>query len=156
VRHANYIQLIRAKQADHPRYIKDCNLGVLLRWESASAEAIDAKARDITTKLSEANDQLPIERRGIVHIGFDALEGDEVERARHQKIIERAQSFDPRGTSHSNSLLPLFRPGNPTRSVLGVRRDDAMVGIRPTGPHPLGDTLLVLPNDGMREGPHWR
>ncbi|MGD5433802.1 hypothetical protein QUS87_22580, partial [Xanthomonas citri pv. citri] len=52
VRHANYIQLSRLKLAENPRYVHECDLAVLLRWESASPEAIDAKARDITTKLS--------------------------------------------------------------------------------------------------------
>jgi hypothetical protein len=44
------------KYADNPRYMKDCGLAFLLRWESASDEAIDAKARDIVGKLSEATD----------------------------------------------------------------------------------------------------
>jgi hypothetical protein len=56
VRHANWVQVIRMKYADNPRYMKDCGLAVLLRWESASDEAIDAKARDIVGKLSEATD----------------------------------------------------------------------------------------------------
>ncbi len=156
VRHANYIQLSRLKLAENPRYVHECDLAVLLRWESASPEAIDAKARDITTKLSEASDQLPAGRPGIVHIGFEAVEGDDVERARHRKIIERAQAFDPRGKPLEYVYCHYFVPESPPDQAWAFDETLQWVGIAPTGPHPLGETMLILPAEGVREGPHWR
>lgn len=123
VRHANFVQVGRLKLADNPRYVRECDLAVLLRWESASPEAIDSKARDITTKLSEANDQLPADRPGVVHIGFEAVEGDDVERARHRKIIERAQAFDPRGKPLEYVYCHISCPkARPTRRGPSTRR----------------------------------
>jgi hypothetical protein len=156
VRHANYVQVIRMKYADNPRYMKDCDLAVLLRWESASDEAIDTKARDIVGKLSEATDQLPADRRGIVHIGFEAVEGDEVERVRYKKIVARAAAFDPGIKPLEYIYCHYFVPESPPDQAWAYDETLQWVGIRPTGPHPLTDTLLVLPDNGqMRKGPHW-
>jgi len=156
VRHANYIQMSRLKVAENPRYVRECDLAILLRWESASPEAIDAKARDITTKLSEATDQLPADRPGVVHIGFEAVEGDEVERARHRKIIEKARAFDPKGKPLEYVYCHYFVPENPPDQAWAFDETLQWVGIEPTGPHPLGENLLILPTDGVREGPHWK
>jgi hypothetical protein len=156
VRHANYVQVIRMKYADNPRYIKDCDLAVLLRWESASAEAVDAKARDIVGKLSEATDQLPTDRPGIVHIGFEAVEGDNVERARYEKIIARAAVFDPGIKPLEYVYCHYFVPESPPDQAWAYDETLQWVGIRPAGPHPLADTLLILPDNGeRREGVHW-
>jgi hypothetical protein len=91
IRHANYISSMRAKPWSNPRWIESCDVAVLLRWESSSDAAISAKARDIIKRLAEANDQLPANMPGIVHIGFEAVEGDEVEKARYLKILETTQ-----------------------------------------------------------------
>jgi hypothetical protein len=73
IRNANYVSVLKAKPPENPRYIDDCDLAVCLRWESRAPAAVDAKARDILKKLSEATEQLPHNTPGIVHIGFEAV-----------------------------------------------------------------------------------
>jgi hypothetical protein len=47
-----------------------CDLAIVLTWQKPS---IAAKARAMTTRLSEANDYLPDGIPRIVHIGFERL-----------------------------------------------------------------------------------
>lgn len=101
----------------NPRYVDDCNLAILLRWESTAPADVDAKARDIFRKLAAANEQLPTDRSGIVHIGFEAVEDDAVERARYEKILTSTARFDPAASRWSTStantscprVLPIWR-----------------------------------------------
>src|SRR5439155_17307252 len=113
VRHANHVQAIRCKYADNPRYVKECDQAIVLRWESAAPGAIEAKARDITKRLSEANDQLPADHPGIVHIGFEAVEGDAVEEVRYRKIIASTQRFDPGNCPLEYVYCHYFVPESP-------------------------------------------
>ena len=157
VRHANYAQVLRIKCADNPRYVADCDLAILLRWESTSPVAIDAKARDIFRKLVEANEQLPADRSGIVHIGFEAVEGDAVERARYEKILASAARFDPGDKPLEYVYCHYFVPESPPDQAWAFDETTQWCPIRPSGPHPLAQTFLVLPKAaGNRPGPHWQ
>lgn len=66
-------------------------------WRGDSPAAIDTKARDIVKRLSEATAQFSGRRDGIVHLGIEAAEGDDVELRRTDKIIASVSRFDPRG-----------------------------------------------------------
>ena len=104
-RNASFVQILSIKHADNPRYLKACDMAVLLKWSSMSPQSIDAKARDILRKLAEANRQLPTDRPGIVHIGFEAVDGDAVERARYDKIIASTTRFDPGNVPHQERVF---------------------------------------------------
>ena len=158
VRHANYVQAIRCKYADNPRYVKECNQAILLRWESAGPAAIEAKARDITKRLSDANDQLPTDRPGIVHIGFEAVEGDTVEEARYRKILASTRRFDPGDRPLEYIYCHYFVPESPPDQAWAYDETTQWCAIRPNGnPQPLGDVFLVIPETSeARYGTHWR
>lgn len=157
IRHASYIQALRVKYADNPRYVEECDLAILLRWESTAPLAIDKKARDVLRKLAEANDQLPDNRPGIVHVGFEAVDGDAVERARYEKILASAARFDPGEKPLEYVYCHYFVPESPPNQAWAYDETTQWCGVRPTGPHPLGEMFLVLPEaaDG-RTGPHWQ
>jgi hypothetical protein len=157
VRHANYVQALRIKPAHNPRYVDDCDLAVLLRWESLAPEAVDNKARDILRKLAEANSQLPNDRPGIVHVGFEAVEGDAVERARYQKILASTARFDP-GAKHLEYVYcHYFVPESPPDQAWAFDETTQWCPIRPTGPLPLRGAFLILPEAARgRSGPHWQ
>ena len=67
VRHASHLLALKFKAGASPRYVSECDLAILLRWQSLAPKAIDAKARDVLRKLAEANMQLPVGKPGIVH-----------------------------------------------------------------------------------------
>jgi hypothetical protein len=158
IRNANYISVMNIKPASNPRYIDDCDLAILLRWETTSAAAIDSKARDITKKWAEATDQLPDDAPGIVHIGFEAVEGDHVERVRYQKILTTARQFDPGRKPLEYVYCHYFVPELPPDQAWAYDETTQTCPIRPSTAPPLGDVFLVLgllPGEG-RPGPHWQ
>lgn len=157
IRNANYRTMLRTKPADNARYVDSCDLAVVLHWESLSEAAVDGKARDIRKKLSEATEQLPNARPGIVHIGFEAVEGDSVERVRHEKILATARQFDPEGKQLEYVYCHYFVPESPPDQCWAFDETTQWCAVRPQQPRPLGDVFLVLPTaaDG-RNGPHWK
>ena len=107
-------------------------------------------------RLSEANEQLPSGRPSIIHIGWEAVEGDAVERARYEKIISSTARFDPRGKQLEYVYCHYLVPESPPDGSWAFDETTQWCGIRPTGPHPLGNVSLVLPEEAnSRPGVHW-
>ncbi len=157
VRNANYRTALRTIPAYNPRYVESCDLAVILHWESLSETAIDRKARDIFPTMARANEQLPDGQPGIVHIGFEAVEGDRVERLRHEKILAAARSFDPRSKQLEYVYCHYFVPESPPDECWAFDETTQWVAVRKTRPRPLESTFLVLPESASnRSGPHWQ
>lgn len=157
LRHANYRTMLRTKAGDNPRYVDSCDLAVVLHWENLAEAATDAKARDIRKKLSEATAQLPDGRPSIVHIGFEAVEGDRVERLRYEKIMATARQFDPAGKHLEYVYCHYFVPESPPDECWAFDETTQWCAINNTLPAPLGDVFLVLPAAAdNRAGPHWQ
>lgn len=157
VRNAKYQTLLRTKPGDNPRYVKACNLAIVLNWESLSESAIDSKARDIRKKLSEANTQLPDGRPSIVHIGFEAVEGDKVERLRHAKILATAREFDAGEKQLEYIYCHYLVPESPPDECWAFDETTQWCPICPSEAKPLDNCFLVLPSGAHnRQGPHWQ
>jgi hypothetical protein len=157
VRNAKYQTLLRTQPGDNPRYVKACNLAIVLNWESLSDGALDNKARDIRKKLSEANAQLPNGQPSIVHIGFEAVEGDRVERLRHAKILATARQFDPGNKQLEYIYCHYLVPESPPHECWAFDETTQWCAVRPTQPKPLDRCFLVLPSGAQdRKGPHWQ
>lgn len=157
IRHASHIQITRHKVGMSPRFMKKCDLAVLARWKSGSDVAIAAKARDVLRKLAEAADQLPPDKTSVVHIGFEAVEGDDVERVRYKKILQSTAGFDAGGKPLSHVYCHYFVPESPPDQAWAF--DETVQWQRITGndPRPLDEPFLILPNGGqIRAGAHWR
>jgi hypothetical protein len=101
------------KPANNPRWLEDCTLAFLIRWESEALAAIDAKARDISGNWRKPHSSFPDNKPGIVHIGFEAVDGDEVEKARYEKIIRSVSGFDPRSKNLEYVFCHYFVPESP-------------------------------------------
>lgn len=156
VRHARILQAVRTRQGMSPRYIKACDLAILLQWQSLAPASIDAKARDVLKKLAEANSQLPDDKPGIVHIGFEAVEGDEVERARYAKILASTGNFDPKGKPLEYVYIHYFVPESPPDEAWAFDETVHWQKIGGTDPRPLRSAFLVMPGGVQgRDGPHW-
>ena len=157
IRHANYLMAIGYRVNISPRYLSECSLAILLRWDTMAQQSIDAKARDVLKRLAEANDQLPIDKPGIVHIGFEAVEGDAVEKARYDKILTSTGNFDPKGKPLQYVYCHYFVPESPPDEAWAF--DETVQWRRITGDdsHPLASPFLVLPKEeDSRPGPHWQ
>ena len=156
VRHASHLLALKFKAGASPRYVSECDLAILLRWQSLAPKAIDAKARDVLRKLAEANMQLPVGKPGIVHIGFEAVDGDEVERARFRKILASTGNFDPQGKPLQYVYCHYFVPESPPNEPWAFDETVQWVRIRGISPRPLASDFLVLPNEAdSRLGTHW-
>jgi len=156
VRGANYVSSLRIEQGFSPLFIGKCNLAILLRWQTLSAAAIDAKARDVTKRLSEASSQLSSEKPGIIHLGIETVEGDAVEEARFAKIQARIDAFDPKGKPlnfvYSHFLYPESPPD--VRWRFDETTNTKWIG-GPKKP-PLQRPFLVLSADAASwPGAHW-
>jgi hypothetical protein len=157
IRHANYLQALRIKHGMTPRHMTECDLAIVLRWESASAESIDAKARDVLKRVAAANRQLPLDTPGVIHIGFEAVEGDDVERARYNKILASTGAFDPEGKPLEYVYCHYLVPESPPDQAWAF--DETVQWRRITGnsSRPLKHGFLVLPDEHEGHwGTHWQ
>lgn len=156
IRHANYLQVVHFQAGMSPRYMGDCDFAALLRWQTSSQTATSAKARDVLRKLAEANRQLPRDKPSVVHIGFEAVEGDAVEKVRYEKILASTSAFDPEGKPLRYVYCHYFVPESPPDEAWAFDETVQWVRITGTEPRPLDPALLVMPDEeGSRGGPHW-
>lgn len=156
-KHSNYIYSLDASAwPRNPRYIEDCRQAILLHWRSTSDAAINAKARDITKRMSEANDQIPLGKPSIVHIGWEAVEGDDIEMARFEKIMASTEKFDPGSKALEYVYCHYLVPESPPFQDWVFEETVQHCPIRPTQPRPLNHAFLVPYGDERRSGTHWQ
>ena len=79
------------------RFVDEIGFAAGCYWHCDAERSIERKARDIRTRLSEAVNQIPPGRLGVVHIGLETLDGIMVEAARYRRIMETVSTFDLRG-----------------------------------------------------------
>jgi hypothetical protein len=153
-REESMLCLQRIKYASNPHFIDELDLAVVARWSSNSEHGIDKKARDILKRLSDANDQLPYDVAGVIHIGFEALGSDEIERRRYDKILDTARGF-ARGKSKLEYIYcHYFAPDPSPPTVWAIDETVQWIGISPKG-RPLEHGKLLPSDDDGREGVHW-
>jgi len=155
-RNAKIIHILLAKMAENPLYVAECDQAIVLDWESHSPAAIDGKARDVLKRLADGVRQLPDDRPGVIHIGFEAVDGDDVERLRYDKVVRTITNFDPQGKGLEHVYVHWFAPeSSPNRSE-AFDETCHWAGRRPEHLRPLRDDMLVLAPDGpTREAVHW-
>lgn len=155
-RNANVIQLLNVKMADNPLYVEGCQQAIVLDWESTSDTAIDRKARDVVKRLADATKQLPNDRPGLIHIGLEAVDGDEVEARRYEKIFQTVRNFDSKGKRLEYIYVHWFAPESPPTGPAAFDETYFWSGRQPDQLRPLRDGMLVLPPETeTRDGLHW-
>jgi len=152
-----FISSLHVQRADNPLYMSECLGGTVFDWESLSADSVDAKARYVLKRLSDANSQLPNERPSIIHVGLEAVDGLEVERARYDKIIRNIAEFDPGTKQLEYVYVTWFAPEAPPNNSGAFDETSHWQTVRPRRPRPLDSGLLVLPPAlPSRDGAHWQ
>ena len=154
-RYDSLLLLQRVKHATNPHYIDEIGLAVVARWKSLSENSIDKRARDIIGKLAEANDQLPADVPGVVHIGFEALGDDIVEQRRYNKIIATAKTFDREKSGLEYIYCHYFAPEASPEETWAIDETIQWAGLR-EAERPLIKAALVIPESNVgRGGVHW-
>lgn len=155
-RNAHIITSLHVQVDDNPLYVKECDAGCVFDWNSQSEAAIDKRARDVFKRVAEGCRQLPDGRPGIVHVGFEAVEGDEVEKRRYEKVLQSLADLDPEGKALEYVYVSWFAPESPPDTLMAFDETCHHQAIRPKRSRPLGNGFLVLPPDlASRSGVHW-
>lgn len=155
-RHQAMISSLRIKFADNPRYIEDCDYATVLEWTPLAPASISGRARDVLRKVADGLGQLPLDRPGIIHVGFEAVEGDAVEQLRYQRIGASMAEFDPGETPLEYVYSHFLAPESPPDHGWAYDETTDWRGIRPTAPRPLVRPFLVLDESAQqRLGGHW-
>lgn len=155
-RHQAMISSLRIKFADNPRYIEDCDYATILEWTPLAPASISGRARDVLRKVADGLGQLPKGRPGIIHVGFEAVDGDAVEQLRYQRIVASMGEFDPREIPLEYVYSHFLAPESPPDQGWAYDETTDWRGIRPTAPRPLIRPFLVLDERAQqRLGGHW-
>ena len=155
-RHQAMISSLRIKFADNPRYIEDCDYATILEWTPLAPASISGRARDVLRKVADGLDQLPLDRPGIIHVGFEAVEGDAVEQLRYERIGASMREFDPGETPLEFVYSHFLAPESPPDQGWAYDETTDWRGIRPTAPRPLARPFIVLDERAeQRLGGHW-
>jgi hypothetical protein len=78
-------------------YVESIEWAAGAYWQCDADRAIEKKARDIRKHLSEAVSQFPGGGQGVVHVGIETPDGEDVEAERFACMIESLGKFDPMG-----------------------------------------------------------
>lgn len=149
----NIVQKLRF--AENPHFIDEVGQAVVLRARSLSEGAVEKKARDIRRKLAEANEQLPPDKRGVIHIGIEALGGDIIEKRRYEKIMKTISKFNAGKKPLSFIYWHYFAPEATPEETWAIDETFQWRGIR-GDKRPLSLTSLILPPEAQgRQGMHW-
>ncbi|MDY0969140.1 hypothetical protein [Sphingomonas sp. CFBP9021] len=156
-RHQSMISSLRIKFGDNPRYIDECDYATILEWTPLAPASISGRARDVIRKVADGLGQLPLDRPGIIHVGFEAVEGDEVEALRHQRIVASMADFDPGETPLEYVYTHFLAPESPPDQSWAYDETTDFRSIRAAGRPPLVEPFLVLePSAAQRRGGHWQ
>lgn len=155
-RHQSMISSLRIKFGDNPRYIDECDYATVLEWTALAPASISGRARDVLRKVADGLGQLPHDRPGIIHIGFEAVEGDDVEALRHQRIVASMDDFDPGNTPLEYVYTHFLSPESPPDQSWAFDETTDFRSIHAMGLPPLNEPFLVLePSALQRLGGHW-
>jgi len=157
-RNAKVISALRIKRADNPLYMDACTGGTVCNWRSLSPAATESKARDVIKRVSDGCAQIADGRRGVVHIGLEAVDGDEVEEMRYAKVTKSLTNFDPRGKNLEYVYVHWLAPESPPNKAFDFNETRHLQAILPKSVAPI-EGFLVLPKGARkdsRRGGHWR
>lgn len=76
------------------QYLTSLDFAAGAFWHCDAEESIDKKVRDITGKLADAIKQLPENKKSVIHIGLETLDGVLVEKKRYESIVNSVMNFD--------------------------------------------------------------
>jgi hypothetical protein len=141
-----------------PAYAEAVYQASVVSWRSLSDEAVRQKARHFRKTLANAEDQLPPDRPGVIHVGIETYAGADVDFTRHLFNTFEARSFSPKRSRLRWVYANHFVPEATTRKDESWAITETMVPYK-IGSHrtrwPLPSHMLVSPESEGRPGVHW-
>nr|WP_295784141.1 hypothetical protein [Rhodoferax sp.] len=129
----------------------------VVSWRSASREAARRKARHFRSMVAEADSQLPDDRPGVAHVGYEARDGNSVDKLRHKLNALEMRTFEPSKSRlrwvYGNYLSPEHTNDRNEAFALSETTATYKIGKHRT-PSPLPKHLLFSAEEGTR-GAHW-
>jgi len=130
----------------------------VVSWWSDSEEAVDQKSSHFRRILNDAGGQLPDDRPGVVHVGFESLPTPAVAANRHLKNMIAATGFEPENPRFRWVYANYFVPELTTRGDESWAVTETMAPYR-IGRHrtewPLPGHMLLTPEDQTEDGVFW-
>lgn len=81
--------------AQRPFHATAMSRASVVSWRSDSTDAAKRKARHFRALVAKAEEQLPDEYPGIVHVGYEARDGNSVDNLRHKLNSMEMKTFVP-------------------------------------------------------------
>lgn len=129
----------------------------VVSWISASEAAARRKARHFRSMVADAAGQLPGDRPGVVHVGYETMGGNSVDGRRHLLNLEQMATFDPGASRlqwvYGNYMTPEHSTARNESAALTETTATYPVRGRRNA-QPLPDHMLFLDEDGL-PGHHW-
>lgn len=130
----------------------------LVAWRSTSDEAARRKAMHFRGLVSKAANQLPGDRPGVIHVGYEATGGNGADARRHYLNTREMRTFDPEATGlqivYGNYFMnELVTARNESSAVTETLAWYPIGGRRTRGPIPAH--MLFMDEDGA-PGSHLR
>lgn len=82
----------------HPFHAADVHQLSLVSWLSSSREAARRKARHFRSMVARANRQLPLDRPGVVHVGYETGGASPADTLRHMLNLLEIARFNAEGS----------------------------------------------------------
>ena len=142
----------------HPLHATRIRQASVVRWLSTSPDAAWRKARHFRQMVARAATQLPGDCPGVVHVGYEAQDGNSVDWLRHRLNRAEMRTFDP-GQSrlrwvYGNYLSPEHTNARNESAAISETTAAYKIGHHGTA-EPLPSHLLFGDDPGT-PGDHWR
>lgn len=144
------------KEKVNNKYLTTMDFAACAIWHCDSDTSIRKKARNISKRLGDAVDQLPVNKNSVVHIGLETLDGVLVEEKRYKRIFDTVQKFDSDGKDLQWIYCHLFQSYAPPEqdwvideTVYYFSQEDTI------NKAPLNYHSTMTPSDNSHDGVHW-
>lgn len=139
------------------QYVEDIAWAAGAYWHCDAERSKEAKARDIRPHLSDAVEQLPASGRGVIHVGIETPDGEDVEEERLRRIVHTTSIFDALGKDLRWVYCHLYESHAPPTTSWVI--DETVIKIaanKSPNPEPISMHMSIQPSDmGTDNSVHW-
>ncbi|MBI1914866.1 MAG: hypothetical protein HYS12_09030 [Planctomycetes bacterium] len=138
-------------------YVENIHWAAGAYWHCDAERAFEKKARDIRSHLADAVEQLPVNGRGVIHVGLETFDGEFVEAERFERILRTTAMFDPTGKDLRWVYCHLYEAYAPPDKAWYFDETIYQFGANKSpNLEPITQRASVVPNEeGAESGPHW-
>lgn len=143
--------------SERPLHATAITQASVVGWMSTSPAAAARKARHFRSLVAKAANQLPSDCLGVIHVGYEARDGNSVDHLRHLLNRREIETFNPGHADlrwvYGNYLSPEHTTAQNESAALSETTATYKIG-RHHNAEPLPDHLLFSDEQGI-PGHHW-